>query len=271
MAGGRAFWFGIAMTAMTGWGLAMAQDVESGDGAGRPVDGGQVLETGADTGPLTFALVVQDGDDQGTGEDVGPADAPAVRSSTALPDPDLGSKSDVGPEPGASSAMDPNTIDYWARYGERIPQALRTMCTNTTERDCLVRRQMSELPLHIVRGIQFEVRQVLARQVYAWNTGDIDGFMQGYWNSPDMRFVSGDTVILGYADALARYKRNYPDRASMDDLTFRELQIFPVSTEQTFVLGQWQLQRQDDSPNGRFLLHLELIDDGWVIVEDITE
>ena len=35
------------------------------------------------------------------------------------------------------------------------------------------------------------VREVLAVQREAWNRGDIDGFMQGYLRSDDIRFASG--------------------------------------------------------------------------------
>ena len=34
--------------------------------------------------------------------------------------------------------------------------------------------------------IKADVRKVLDEQVAAWNKGDIDGFMNGSWNSPEM-------------------------------------------------------------------------------------
>jgi hypothetical protein len=39
-----------------------------------------------------------------------------------------------------------------------------------------------------------EVRALLDTQAAAWNRGDIEGFMQGYWNSPELRFASGGNV-----------------------------------------------------------------------------
>ena len=33
---------------------------------------------------------------------------------------------------------------------------------------------------------------VLDAQVSAWNAGDLDGFMAGYWNSEELKFLSGD-------------------------------------------------------------------------------
>ena len=41
------------------------------------------------------------------------------------------------------------------------------------------------------------VRAVLDKQVEAWNRGDLEGFMAGYWNSPDLVFQSGATITRG--------------------------------------------------------------------------
>ncbi|NJM53727.1 MAG: hypothetical protein HC846_10260 [Blastocatellia bacterium] len=35
------------------------------------------------------------------------------------------------------------------------------------------------------------IKKVMDEQVAAWNKADLEGFMRGYWNSPEMTFVSG--------------------------------------------------------------------------------
>ena len=40
--------------------------------------------------------------------------------------------------------------------------------------------------------------QVLIAQEAAWNHGDLEGFMAGYWKSPELTFLSGDKVTLGW-------------------------------------------------------------------------
>ena len=40
-----------------------------------------------------------------------------------------------------------------------------------------------------------EIRAVLDSQVGAWNRRDLEGFMQGYWHSPDLTFYSGGTIV----------------------------------------------------------------------------
>ena len=51
-----------------------------------------------------------------------------------------------------------------------------------------------------------EIRQVIDKQQAAWNQGDLEAFMTGYWNSPDLTFFSGAHESKGWQAALDRYK-----------------------------------------------------------------
>ena len=48
-----------------------------------------------------------------------------------------------------------------------------------------------------------------AAQVAAWNRGDLDGFMAGYWKSPDLVFFSNGTRTRGWQATLERYQKRY--------------------------------------------------------------
>jgi len=52
------------------------------------------------------------------------------------------------------------------------------------------------------------IRTVLKAQSEAWNRGDIEGYMAGYWRSPETVFISGDSVTRGWQTVLERYKKN---------------------------------------------------------------
>lgn len=114
------------------------------------------------------------------------------------------------------------------------------------------------------------VRSVLDDQVKAWNNGDIEGYMKGYWNSEETAFVSGGTVTRGYAGVLARYRKLYDSREKMGSLTFDDLQIRVMSSASAVVTGVWGLMRANDKPWGRFTLILEKKTEGWRIVYDHT-
>ena len=118
--------------------------------------------------------------------------------------------------------------------------------------------------------IKQDITKVMNEQTVAWNRGDIDGFMTGYWRSDDLRFVSGSEVTRGWQTTLDRYKRNYSTREKMGSLTFSDLVIDVVSRDAAVVLGTWRLVRAADTPNGKFTLIFRKFSEGWRIVHDHT-
>lgn len=114
------------------------------------------------------------------------------------------------------------------------------------------------------------VAAVITAQQAAWNAGDIDGFMQGYWQSPNLRFASGGTVTNGWQATRDRYHARYSDRALMGELSFDRLEVSMLGSDAAVVHGAWALQRAEDRPSGLFTLIFKQIDGDWKIVSDTT-
>ena len=122
------------------------------------------------------------------------------------------------------------------------------------------------------------VLELLYAQQSAWNRGDIDAFMTGYWKNSDLTFVSGGTMLKGWDATLARYKANYSTRALMGQLRFEDIEVDLLAADVAMVKGIFRLTRDDGSvPWGRYTLILRLFDpeDGhgplvWRIVYDHT-
>src|SRR5437879_453541 len=53
------------------------------------------------------------------------------------------------------------------------------------------------------------IQQVLDAQQAAWNKGDLEGFMTGYWKSDDLSFYSGGDKTKGWQATLERYQKKY--------------------------------------------------------------
>jgi ketosteroid isomerase-like protein len=119
-------------------------------------------------------------------------------------------------------------------------------------------------------GPDAEIREVLGRQVDAWNRGDIPGFMEAYETSERLRFASGGTVTHGWRPTLERYQRCYPDRATMGTLAFTIHEVEPLGPDAAVVFGKWELTRAADRPWGLFTLVLKRTPDGWRIFSDHT-
>jgi ketosteroid isomerase-like protein len=114
------------------------------------------------------------------------------------------------------------------------------------------------------------IRGVLEEQQAAWNRGDIDSFMKGYWNSQQTEFVTASGVVRGWQAVLDRYHKSYPGRAAMGSLAFSDLEIRLVSPTAALVTGAFQLQRENDAPGGTFTLLFRRFADGWKITGDHT-
>ena len=112
------------------------------------------------------------------------------------------------------------------------------------------------------------VRNVMDVQVKAWNAGDIDTFMQTYWQSDSVLFVGSSGPTYGWKNTLDHYKTAYPDAATMGTLSFNLLQLKPLSSDHYFVLGQWHLQRTIGDIGGYFTLLFRKINGHWLIVAD---
>lgn len=121
-----------------------------------------------------------------------------------------------------------------------------------------------------VSKIKTDILAVMDSQTAAWNRGDVEGFMRGYWNSGELVFVSGDSVTHGWQPTLDRYKKNYGSREKMGALKFGDLEINVISKNAAVVLGSWSLTRANDNPKGKFTLIFRKLGDGWRIVHDHT-
>ncbi len=116
-----------------------------------------------------------------------------------------------------------------------------------------------------------QIRQVLSDQAAAWNKGDLDGFMQGYWNSPDLTFFSGNSKAQGWQATLDRYVKKYKSEGKeMGQLTFSDVKIEMLGPDSAFVRGRFELVQSKDKPTGLFTLIFKRTADGWRIIHDHT-
>ena len=114
-----------------------------------------------------------------------------------------------------------------------------------------------------------QIRQVLLTQTAAWNQGDVAGFMRGYWHSDSLVFIGKSGLTYGWQPTLDNYHRNYPDAASMGQLTFTNLRVTPDGATTAHVVGHWHLARPAAGDlEGQFLLVFRYLDGQWVIVAD---
>jgi ketosteroid isomerase-like protein len=116
------------------------------------------------------------------------------------------------------------------------------------------------------------IRALLDAQVAAWNRGDLEGFMIGYWNSPDLVFQAGAETTRGWQATLDRYRKRYSGEGrEMGRLEFTGVEVQVLGPESAFARGGWRLAMKDGSrPGGLFTLVLKRLGSDWRIVHDHT-
>ena len=115
-----------------------------------------------------------------------------------------------------------------------------------------------------------EILKVMTDQQTAWNNGNIDGYMQGYWKNDSLLFIGSKGPTYGWQKTLDNYKKSYPNKEKMGILEFSDIQVKILGKKQAYVFGKWKLVRTNDSPNGIYTLIFEKFKDGWKIISDHT-
>ncbi len=121
-----------------------------------------------------------------------------------------------------------------------------------------------------LRPVQDIIRATLSAQQAAWNEGNLEEFMETYWKSDDLRFVSGTEVSKGWSKTLRRYRERYGDGRSLGRLRFQDLDVELVRHDVAVVIGRFELTRDQSFDSGLFTLVMKQIDGAWRIVHDHT-
>ena len=114
------------------------------------------------------------------------------------------------------------------------------------------------------------IRKVMADQQEAWNNYDLEGFMQGYWKSEELKFYGSNGVTYGWNNTLARYKKAYPSKEYSGTLKFVINDISKISRDAYYVMGEYHLERSVGNADGIFMIIFKKIKGEWKIISDTS-
>lgn len=89
-----------------------------------------------------------------------------------------------------------------------------------------------------------KIKQVLEKQRQDWNRGQLEAYMQGYWQSDSLLFVGKNGPKYGWQQTLDNYRRSYPDQSAMGYLIFDIKKVTLLNAKTAFVLGAWRLKER---------------------------
>lgn len=115
-----------------------------------------------------------------------------------------------------------------------------------------------------------EVQKLLANQTAAWNRDDLVSFMQGYENSSELTFFSGDTIYQGWQATLERYRKKYQSGGrEMGQLSFTDAHVDVLGADAAMYTARWHLtMRSGQKLEGLTTVICKRTKDGWKIVHD---
>lgn len=114
------------------------------------------------------------------------------------------------------------------------------------------------------------ILNVLEAQEIAWNNGDMEEFMQGYWKSEDLKFYGSGGLTKGWQNTLDNYKKNYPTKADTGTLSFVLNDISKIEGNNYWVMGEYHLKREVGDADGVFIIIFKKIDGEWKIIADMS-
>ncbi len=123
---------------------------------------------------------------------------------------------------------------------------------------------------HAASPDQEAIIKVLRDAEAGWNAGDVTAYMAAYWQSDQLRFVSGGTTSYGWQKVHDRYLARYPDQERMGRLVFADLDVGLTGPDHAVVFGSWRLIRAADEPHGLFTLVWQRFPEGWRVIHDHT-
>jgi ketosteroid isomerase-like protein len=115
-----------------------------------------------------------------------------------------------------------------------------------------------------------KIEGLLASQAEHWNAGDLEAFVQTYWQSDSLLFGGASGLTYGWQATLDGYKRRYPDRKAMGKLTFQVVDLRKLGEDRAMLTGSWDLERESDNRGGYFLLIWQKFNGKWKIIADHT-
>ena len=129
--------------------------------------------------------------------------------------------------------------------------------------------------VNIVESTDYEtaksgILKVMKDQEIAWNNGDLEGFMQGYWKSDSLKFYGSNGLTKGWQNTLDNYKRGYPSKAETGTLNFVINDISRIENNNFWVMGEYHLKREAGDADGVFIIIFKMINGEWKIVADMS-
>jgi len=113
-----------------------------------------------------------------------------------------------------------------------------------------------------------EITDMLNKDAKHWSEGNIEAFMESYIKSDSLVFVGSRGLTYGWQQTLENYKKGYPTKEHMGQLSFDLIEFKQLASDIFFVIGKYNLKRTVGDASGYFSILLKKMDGKWKIIAD---
>jgi hypothetical protein len=114
------------------------------------------------------------------------------------------------------------------------------------------------------------ILSIMKSQQQAWSDYDLEGFMNGYWQSDSLKFYGASGITYGWDQTLANYHKRYPSKEHTGTLNFKINDISKIDCHSYFVMGEYHLVRSVGNADGIFMIIFKKINGEWKIIADTS-
>ena len=118
------------------------------------------------------------------------------------------------------------------------------------------------------QAISLEVRKAFDAWGEAWNNGDIDGYLEGYFDSPETRVTYNTKVIRGKQVLVDMNKSHFASPEAMGKLSTTHFEVEPIGEMDAVVFGKMKREGGASPVDAVFTAHVRKIEGEWRIISE---
>lgn len=113
-----------------------------------------------------------------------------------------------------------------------------------------------------------EIFDFMIKGEQTWNKGDLDMFMNTYWNNDSVALIGKRGVTRGWQKINDVYKQSFPDTSYMGHLKYDIIEIKVFTPSYGYVIGKFNVTRSKGDFSGYFDVLVRKIKGKWYIIAD---
>ena len=110
------------------------------------------------------------------------------------------------------------------------------------------------------------IRAVISAEQIAWNNGDIDAFMEGFWKSDSLQFISARGLSRGWEATRENYIKGFPERSSMGTVSYQILSLTPLAPNIFILTSRYEITQEIGKREGIFTAIFRKVNGKWLAV-----